>query len=87
MGDKSITIANDVGYYNAPLQPEREYGFLVKVQVAADNGETLVTFSNLIIASTPLGYSLTEVGVTVSVVIVVVVVTAIVIAVSLCILR
>ena len=54
VGDETVTVANGVGYYNAPLSPEREYGFLVKVQVASDSGEALVTYSNLITASTPL---------------------------------
>ena len=56
VGDGIITVANDVGYLNAPLSPERVYGFLIKVQVVSDNGEELVTYSNLITASTPLGY-------------------------------
>ena len=78
MGDETVTVANGVGYYNAPLSSEREYGFLVKVQVASDSGEALVTYSNLITASTPASVrqSQEEVIVAVSIFIVVVVGTA-----------
>ena len=54
VGNGTITVANDVGYLNAPLSPEREYGFLIKVQVTSHHGEDLVTYSNLITARTPL---------------------------------
>ena len=76
VGDETITVANGIGYYNAPLNLEKGYGFLVKVQVASDNGEALTTYSNIITVSVrtsflregiAIGVALIVVGITLTI--------------------
>lgn len=57
VGDGSVTMVDGTEYINAPLSPDTSYAFLVRVEIVSDTPQALVTYSEPIVLSTPLGYS------------------------------
>ena len=57
VGDGTRTTVRGVEYVNVQLSAGTSYGFLVRVEIVSDNGEPLVTSSELMTITTHLGYS------------------------------
>ena len=81
VGDGSLTMANGVQYWNAPLSADTSYGLVIRVEIVSDNGEPLVTHSEQLSVSTPLGYS--PAGVAIGVILIIAAIVAAVVGVVL----
>ena len=81
VGDGSVTTVNGVQYWNAPLTAGTSYGLVIRVEIVSDNGEPLVTHSEQMSVSTPLGYS--PAGVGIGVILIIAAITAAVVGVVL----
>ena len=80
VGDGTTTTAGGQEYVNVQLNAGTPYGILVRVEIVSDNGDPLVTSSELITVATDLGYSPAgaAIGTLLIIAIIVVVVVAIV---------